>query len=193
MSEGIFSLVQLSLPPLGQKFSARSSPAKLAPKSRQLRRHIGTPASALRMGTTAADPRPSAANSFLLMNLGEVIGAAGKCGKPVALVNGERRNEAVMRITKSHEPIRLRLLVEGTLSGAWVEELEKCWLDAKQSLNGAEVRVDLSGVSYVDEPGRRLLARMYREGVQLRATGVMTKGIIEEIAANDSPNGLKKL
>jgi ABC-type transporter Mla MlaB component len=88
----------------------------------------------------------------------------------------------------------LRLLVEGTLSGAWVDELEKCWLDAKQSLNGEEVRVDLSGVSYVDDRGRQLLARMFRDGVQLRATGVMTQGIIEEIAANnDSSNGLNKL
>jgi anti-anti-sigma regulatory factor len=88
----------------------------------------------------------------------------------------------------------LRLLVEGTLSGAWVEELEKFWLDANQSLKGEEVRVDLSGVSYIDDRGRQLLARMFRAGVQLRATGVMTQGIIEEIAAHkDSSNGLNKL
>ena len=98
-----------------------------------------------------------------------------------------------MRITQSHEPIRLQLLVEGTLSGAWVEELEKCWLDAKQTLNGEEVRVELSSVSYIDDRGRLLLARMFRDGVQLRATGVMSQGIIDEIAAqNDSPNGLHK-
>ena len=46
--------------------------------------------------------------------------------------------------------------------------------------------VDLSGVSYIDDKGRQLLARMFRDGAELRATGVMTKGIIEEIAAADA-------
>jgi anti-anti-sigma regulatory factor len=80
----------------------------------------------------------------------------------------------------------VHLLVEGTLSGAWVDELETCWLDAKMSANGEPVRVDLSGVSYIDDNGRQLLARMFRDGAELRATGVMTKGIIAEIAAEDA-------
>jgi ABC-type transporter Mla MlaB component len=75
------------------------------------------------------------------------------------------------------------LFVEGTLSGVWVDELEKCWLDTKSSLNGEQVRVDLSGVGYIDDAGRRLLAQIIRDGAELQATGVMTKGIIEEIAA----------
>jgi hypothetical protein len=72
-------------------------------------------------------------------------------------------------------------LVEGTLSGEWVEVLEDCWLEAQHAPNGAPVRVDLSGVTYVDDKGRELLARMIQDGAELRAAGVMTKAIIEEI------------
>jgi hypothetical protein len=90
----------------------------------------------------------------------------------------------VIRINRIREHSTMRLIVEGTLSGAWVEELEKCWLDVKAALIDEQVRVELSGVSYIDEKGRHLLKCMFTEGAELRATGVMTKGIIEEIADN---------
>jgi anti-anti-sigma regulatory factor len=72
-------------------------------------------------------------------------------------------------------------MVEGTLSGEWVDVLENCWLEASHAPNGAPVRVDLSGVTYVDDRGRELLACMIEDGAELRATGVMTRAVIEEI------------
>ncbi|MEW6207408.1 MAG: hypothetical protein AB1631_03510 [Acidobacteriota bacterium] len=94
----------------------------------------------------------------------------------------------MIRINRIRERPLLRLIVEGTLSGEWVDELEKCWLDAKTTLSDEHIRVDLSAVSYIDDKGRLLLKRMFGEGTQLQATGVMTRGIIEEIAdETDSP------
>jgi anti-anti-sigma regulatory factor len=87
----------------------------------------------------------------------------------------------MIRIRQIHEGSRQRLLVEGTLSGEWVEVLEDCWLEAPHARNGGPLRVDLSGVSYVDDKGRELLARMIQDGAELRATGVMTRAVIEEI------------
>ena len=87
----------------------------------------------------------------------------------------------MIRITQMHEHSTLGLIVEGTLSGAWVEELERCWLETRAASQPAHLRVDLSGVSYVDDQGRLLLARMFCEGAELLATGVMTRGIIDEI------------
>jgi anti-anti-sigma regulatory factor len=72
-------------------------------------------------------------------------------------------------------------LVEGTLSGELVDVLEKCWLEAQTPPNGEPILIDLSGVTYVDDKGRELLARMIEDGAELRATGVMTRGVIEEI------------
>ena len=88
----------------------------------------------------------------------------------------------MIRINRISEPSTLRLIVEGTLSGDWVGELEKCWVDARSASFEGQVRVDLSGVSYIDDNGRQLLKRMFCEGAELRATGVATRGIIDEIA-----------
>lgn len=95
----------------------------------------------------------------------------------------------MIRISQIHEgswradseSIKQGLLVEGTLSGDWVDILEDCWLEAPHAPNGAPMRIDLSGVTYVDDKGRELLARMIQDGAELRATGVMTKAVIEEI------------
>lgn len=96
----------------------------------------------------------------------------------------------MIRINRISERPTLRLIVEGTLSGEWVDELEKCWLDAKSALSDGQIRVDLSGVSYIDDKGRRLLKRMFCDGTELQATGVMTKGIIEEIAADTDSSAI---
>lgn len=87
----------------------------------------------------------------------------------------------MIRISQIHEDSKQNLMVEGKLSGDWVDVLEKCWLEAPHAPDGAPVRIDLSGVTYVDDKGRELLARMIRDGAELRATGVMTSAVIEEI------------
>jgi len=87
----------------------------------------------------------------------------------------------VIRISQIHEGEEQRLLVEGKLSGDWVDVLEKCWFEAQTAPNGEPMRIDLSGVSYVDDKGRELLARMIQDGAELRATGVMIRAVIEEI------------
>lgn len=87
----------------------------------------------------------------------------------------------MIRISQIHEGEQQRLLVEGKLSGDWVDVLEKCWFEAQTAPNGAPVRIDLSGVTYVDDKGRELLARIIQDGAELRATGVMTRAVIEEI------------
>ncbi len=87
----------------------------------------------------------------------------------------------MIRINRIRERSKLRLIVEGTLSGAWVDELEKSWLELSAS-EEEQITADLSGVSFIDDKGRLLLRRMFCAGAELRATGVMTRGIIEEIA-----------
>jgi ABC-type transporter Mla MlaB component len=89
----------------------------------------------------------------------------------------------VIRITETREGSKDRLLVEGTLSGDWVEVLEKSWLEEQTPSNGEPIRIDLSGVTWIDNKGRELLARMIRDGAELRASGVMTRAVIEEIIA----------
>ena len=87
----------------------------------------------------------------------------------------------MIRISEISKGSKQRLLVEGTLAGDWVEVLEKSWLEAQASRNGEPMRIDLSGVTWIDDKGRELLRRMLQDGAELRATGIMTRAVIEEI------------
>ena len=92
----------------------------------------------------------------------------------------------MIRITQIHEDSKSHLLVEGTLSGEWVDVLETCWLEkVRTPPTGEPLGIDLSGVTYIDDKGRQLLSRMVLDGAQLRATGVMTRMVIEEIIARE--------
>jgi len=73
----------------------------------------------------------------------------------------------VIRISETREGSKRRLLVEGTLSGDWVEVLKKSWLEAQTPSNGEPIRIDLSGVTYIDNQGRELLAGMIRDGAEV--------------------------
>ena len=69
--------------------------------------------------------------------------------------------------------------LEGKLAGAWVKELEACWLG--RIAPDPPVRVVLKAVTFVDNAGRELLVEMHRQGAEIVAEGCMTKAIVEEI------------
>jgi anti-anti-sigma regulatory factor len=86
----------------------------------------------------------------------------------------------VIRITCQHESTTTRLVLEGKLAGACVDELDKCWQQA--SFNGTTFLVDLTSVSYIDERGKQLLKRMHDHGAKLVSTSLMSKCLIAEIS-----------
>jgi hypothetical protein len=75
----------------------------------------------------------------------------------------------------------LRLVLEGKLAGACVDELDKCWQQTFS--NGAPLFVDLTSVSYVDERGKQLLKRMHDHGAKLYSRRLLSKCVIEEISS----------
>ncbi len=72
------------------------------------------------------------------------------------------------------------LILEGRLAGPWVQEADSYWgrMAAGQR---SRTEIDLSGVTFVDAEGKALLARMWREGATLRATGCLMRCLVEEI------------
>src|SRR5215211_711435 len=93
----------------------------------------------------------------------------------------------MIRITAQQESSITRLYLEGKLSGPCVEELDKCW----QTCPNGEVTlvVDLTNVSFVDDHGKELLARMHNKGIKLFSKSVMTKCLIEEIENTPAGSG----
>jgi hypothetical protein len=80
-------------------------------------------------------------------------------------------------IDKDGGPITFKL--EGRVAGEWIDELERAWLvEADRS---KLINVDLTGVTFVDEEGKKLLGRMVEQGSSLHATDCMNRSIIEQI------------
>ena len=78
--------------------------------------------------------------------------------------------------------------LEGKLSGPWVDEAAKVWCDVIGGIAAKDVIVDLSGVTFIDEEGKKLLGQMLRQGAQLRDGRLMTRYIINQLVqeAKDS-------
>lgn len=77
------------------------------------------------------------------------------------------------------------LQVEGRLSGAWVSELEQCWQTARAGGANRKFRVDLKGMTCIDQAGRYLLRLMHREGVHLVACRWVIQDILEQTYERD--------
>jgi hypothetical protein len=77
--------------------------------------------------------------------------------------------------------------LEGKLSGDWVKELERCWME-RSSPSGVSLQVHLKAVSYIDAAGKHLLTEMHGRGVEIKGCGCMTKAVVEEITRHGSAN-----
>jgi anti-anti-sigma regulatory factor len=88
---------------------------------------------------------------------------------------------AVLRITITDELKEQRWILQGRLSGPWVAQLKSNWKQSHDSNGDRKCVVDVSGVTFVDLDGERVLAVMMRDGAKFIATGVYTKHLLETI------------
>lgn len=91
----------------------------------------------------------------------------------------------MLRITVHCNSQSITFQLEGRLSRPWLQELDECWRRTLSSIGKDKpaVRVDLTGVTFVDAAGSACLAAMYREGAEFIAPDCLTKGIIAEITS----------
>lgn len=86
-------------------------------------------------------------------------------------------------VQKDASPITLKL--EGRIAGQWVDELERAWL--AEADRNKSMKIDLSGVTFVDEEGKKLLGWFFEQGSILHATDCMNRSIVEEIQRKHRP------
>jgi anti-anti-sigma regulatory factor len=87
----------------------------------------------------------------------------------------------MLRITIQESADGVTLILEGRLTGPWIQEVEHAWSAVAGGGDGRPVVVDLSGVTFVDEEGKQLLRSIFVRGGELRASDVMTRAIVEEV------------
>ncbi|HLG99215.1 MAG TPA: TolC family protein [Bryobacteraceae bacterium] len=85
----------------------------------------------------------------------------------------------MLKITTHDSQTAVTFQVEGKLIGAWARELERSW-------NGCRVErkarvVDLTGTLFIDDEGKRVLTKLFREGAFFRTSGPLTGSIVAEI------------
>jgi ABC-type transporter Mla MlaB component len=77
----------------------------------------------------------------------------------------------MLKLTMHETLHQITLKLEGSLSGAWVSELEDAWRAAVLDGTGRAVCVDLAAVVGIDAAGRYLLLLIHERGVQMIGSG----------------------
>jgi anti-anti-sigma regulatory factor len=89
----------------------------------------------------------------------------------------------MLRITVHEDPEFLTFQVEGMLAESLVLELERCWETTHPMDRDRAVLMDLTGVTFVDGSGKKLLAALHAKGVDFVAAGCRMKAMVAEITS----------
>lgn len=95
----------------------------------------------------------------------------------------------MLRITVHNKPQALTFQLEGRLAGPWLRELEECWQSTLAHERKPTLRVDLTGLTSLDDAGKACLAAMHRQGAEFIAADCLTKAIVAEITQASLPEG----
>jgi anti-anti-sigma regulatory factor len=98
----------------------------------------------------------------------------------------------MLRITIHDNLQALTFQLEGRLAGPWLRELEACWQNTLNRQHKPVLRVDLTGVTFIDDAGKTCLAAMYSQGADLVAADCLTRDIVAEITQASLPAGSER-
>jgi anti-anti-sigma regulatory factor len=87
----------------------------------------------------------------------------------------------MLRITVSDEENKVRIIVEGDLSGDLAKVLEANWRKATATRDQKPRIVDLRGITFVDAPGKDVLGLMIDDGAEFVVSGPKTAYLIETL------------
>ena len=93
----------------------------------------------------------------------------------------------MLKITEHRgtEPDILTLRLEGRLAGPWVHELDG-YMRALSTRADCRIVIDLTGVTFIDADGKTLLTTLWQQGATLRASGCLTRCVIDEVTGAGS-------
>jgi ABC-type transporter Mla MlaB component len=92
----------------------------------------------------------------------------------------------MLRITIAETLSEQRWTLEGRLVQPWITELKSCWMRTGTARRERKCVVDLTGVTFIDKSGEKVLAELSKEGAELIATGVYTRHVVHNIERKKS-------
>ena len=93
----------------------------------------------------------------------------------------ETRAMGMLRITIVETLTEQKWTLEGRLVQPWVSELKSCWTRTETARRERKCVVDLTGVTFIDKSGEKVLTELSKEGADLVATGVYTRHVVHNI------------
>jgi len=70
------------------------------------------------------------------------------------------------------------LILEGRLTGPWVDEVKRCWKRLLERGTGQATFIDVREVSFIDKSGKTLLSQMHRAGARLVSSGFLMNSVV---------------
>jgi anti-anti-sigma regulatory factor len=87
----------------------------------------------------------------------------------------------MLRITIAETPTEQKWTVEGQLVHPWISELKSTWTRTNTARRERKCVVDLTGVTFIDKNGEKVLAELSKQGAELIATGCYTRHVVDNI------------
>ena len=87
----------------------------------------------------------------------------------------------MLRVSYSDIADGQRWSLHGRLAGPWVEELRRCWRQARERAPLERAIVDLKEVTFIDEAAEELLGEMLSTGAEFISSGVANKHLLENL------------
>ena len=96
----------------------------------------------------------------------------------------------MLRITVTENESEQRWVLQGRLTGSFLEELIASWYSNRDRPQTQSRTVDLNEITCIDKDGEQVLLMMIKDGAKFVATGLYTKHLLESLATKvaDSSN-----
>ena len=76
-----------------------------------------------------------------------------------------------------------KLVLDGKLAGEWVRVLRRVWETSGGGEPAPKVTLDVAGVTFVDDEGKKLLSSMLKRGAELTEPRALVKYVVDELRA----------
>jgi hypothetical protein len=89
----------------------------------------------------------------------------------------------MLKISIADSDKERRLILEGKLIAPWTTEVQRVCHEARQSLRGREIGLDLKNLTVISQEGENLLAALMKEGIKVRGCCVFAREVLRKLRA----------
>jgi hypothetical protein len=90
----------------------------------------------------------------------------------------------MLRITVTENESEQRWVLQGRLTGSFLEELTTSWCANRDRQPAQNRVVDLNQITGIDKDGEQVLLMMIKDGAKFVATGLYTKHLLESLSGH---------